>query len=143
MNVEPVEVRIDLADDRLRFAARAGTNEPIFADNIPPLGSGKGYRPLEIFLISLATCSGSSIVSLLRKKRKAVTSFAMTAQGFRREEHPKIFEKIVLHCNLVSPDATDADMLRCIELTEEKYCPVWGMIKGNVEVICEYTIKAN
>jgi putative redox protein len=141
MSAEPLTVQINLTNDKLRFEAALRDNDTIVSDYIPPLGDGRGYMPLELFLVSLATCSGGTIVSLLRKKRKTVTSFSMRAEGFRREEHPTIFEKIVLHCELVSPDASDEDMRRCIELSEEKYCPVWAMIKGNVEVSCEFSIK--
>jgi putative redox protein len=140
MSTEPLEIKIDLINDRLRFKTSLRDNDPIVTDYIPPLGDGQGYTPLELFLISLATCSGGTIVPLLRKKRKTVVSFQMRAEGFRREEHPTSFEKIHLHCDLVSPDATEEDMRRCIELAEEKYCPVWAMIKGNVEVICDYSI---
>jgi putative redox protein len=142
MSAEPVSVQIVLVNDNLRFSAHSGNNDPIYSDSLPPLGNGQGYMPTELLLISLATCSGSTIVSLLRKKRKTVVSFSMQAQGYKREEYPKSFEKIILHCELVSPDATDDDMRRCIELTEEKYCPVWAMIKGNVEVVCEFSINA-
>ena len=143
MAAEPVEIGIELVGGGLRFCARAGGNGPVYTDSKLPLGSGEGYAPTELFLVSLATCSGSTVVSLLRKKRKTVVSFKMTAEGFKREEHPQIFEKVILHCELVSPDATDEDMRRCIELTEEKYCPVWGMIKGNVEIICDFSIRVD
>lgn len=142
MSEGPVTVSINLTNEKLRFKTVLRDNNPIVSDYIPPLGDGKGYMPLELFLVSFETCSGGTIVSLLRKKRKTVTSFSMRAEGFRREEHPTYFEKIILHCDLVSPDATDEDMRRCIELSEEKYCPVWSMIKGNVEVVCDFTIKA-
>lgn len=142
MSTAPLQVTIDLTNEKLRFESRLRDNAPIVTDYVPPLGDGHGYTPLELFLVSLATCGGGTIVSLLRKKRKTVVSFRMRAEGFRREEHPTCFERINLHCELVSPDATDEDMLRCIELSEEKYCPVWAMIKGNVEVRCEFVIHA-
>jgi putative redox protein len=142
MSAAPVKAGIELVDGGLRLEARARGNAPVYTDSPPPFGGGKGYAPTELLLISLATCSGSTIVSLLRKKRKTVISFKIKAEGFKREEYPQIFEKVSLHCELVSPDATDEDMRRCIELTEEKYCPVWGMIKGNVEVICTFSIRA-
>lgn len=135
------EVKAALVDDQLRFSSSVRENEPVFTDSVPPLGSGRGYLPTELFLISLMTCSGSTIVSLLRKKRKTVVSFAVSARGHKREEYPAIFERVDLRFELVSPDATDADMKRCIELTEEQYCPVWAMVKGNVEVVCSFVIS--
>lgn len=142
MSATTMSVSLNLVNDKLKFAAVLRDNDAIRIDYVPPLGDGQGYTPLELFLISLAACTGSTIVSLLRKKRKTVTSFAVSAEGFRREEHPTVFEKAILHCDLVSPDAADEDMRRCIELSEEKYCPVWAMVKGNVEVVCEYSITA-
>jgi putative redox protein len=138
---EPMTASIQLVDDKLRFSAALRDNHSILIDIAPPLGEGQGYLPTELLLISLMACSGTTIVSLLRKKRKTVVSFAMSARGYKREEHPAIFQRIELHCDLVSPDAADEDMRRCIELTEEKYCPVWAMIKGNVDVVCAFSIR--
>ena len=142
MSTTPLSVTMKLINDKLQFAASSRDNAPISIDNAPPFGDGQGYLPTELFLVSLMACSGSTIVSLLRKKRKTVVSFSMSARGFKREEHPAIFERVELQCDLVSPDATDEDMRRCIELTEEKYCPVWAMVKGNVEVECSFSIKS-
>lgn len=140
MATNPVETTIRLVGDKLRFDAALRDNAPITIDYLPPFGDGRGYTPTELFLISLMSCSGSTIVSLLKKKRKTVVSFVMSAKGYKREEHPAIFERVELHCELVSPDATEEDMRRCIELTEEKYCPVWAMVKRNVEVVCTFGI---
>lgn len=140
MSGEPVGINVELVGGGLRLASFAGNHAPVYTDSPPPFGQGEGYTPMELFLISLATCSGSTVVSLLRKKRKTVVSFKMKAEGYKREEHPQVFEKIIMHCELVSPDVTDEDMRRCIELTEEKYCPVWGMVKGNVRIECDYII---
>lgn len=141
MATESIIVKTELTNDKLRFETALRANQPIISDYIPPLGDGQGYMPLELFLTSMLTCAGGTVASLLRKKRKTVTAFRMEAEGLRRDEHPTYFEKIILRMELVSPDATDEDMARCIQLTEEKYCPVWAMIRGNVEVACEYTIK--
>ncbi len=140
MATESVIVKTVLTNDKLRFETALRDNNPIVSDYIPPLGDGQGYMPLELFLTSMMTCAGGTIVSLLRKMRKTVAAFRIEAEGFRRDEHPTYFEKIVLRMELVSPDATDEDMARCIELSEEKFCPVWAMIRGNVEVACEFTI---
>jgi putative redox protein len=50
------------------------------------------------------------------------------------------FTRIILAFELTSPDAMDEDLRRSIELTEEKYCPVWAMIKGNVEIETPFVI---
>ena len=90
--------------------------------------------------MSLTVCSASTIVYLLRKMRKAVTGFEVHAKGIRREQHPTSFQRISLEFTLHSPDAEDVDMQNAIQLAENTYCPVWAMLKGNVEVATQYCI---
>ncbi len=131
---EAVEVHATLANEKIQFAAAAGSNPPILCDYRPPLGDGAGYTGLELLLVSLAACSGTSVVSMLRKMRKTVTALAIRAKGIRRDQHPTAFEKIFLDFTLHSPDAADADLQKAVELSEQTYCPVWAMLKGNVDV---------
>jgi putative redox protein len=139
---ELLECAIELVNDKLEFKATAGENPPITLDYIPPLGDGHGYMPMQLLLISLVSCSGSTIVSILRKKRKTVASFTAHAKGFRREQHPTSFHKIELFFELVSPDTQDADMTRAIELSEETFCPVWDNLKCNCEILTQYSISS-
>jgi uncharacterized OsmC-like protein len=39
-------------------------------------------------------------------------------------------------------NATDADVEKAIQLSEETVCPVWAMLKNNVEIGWEYRIGA-
>jgi uncharacterized OsmC-like protein len=36
--------------------------------------------------------------------------------------------------HLTSPNSTEAEVHKLIIMSEETYCPVWAMIKGNVDV---------
>lgn len=137
---EFIEASAELTNDKLQFQGRARANPPIVCDAIPPLGDDRGYTGLELFLVSLADCSGSTVVSLLRKMKKDVSGFRVNARGVQREEHPAYFQKIVLEFVLHSRDAAEADLEKAIRLTEEKYCPVWAMIKNTVEVVTEFKI---
>jgi putative redox protein len=40
-----------------------------------------------------------------------------------------------------STDVTEADMQKVIKLSEDTYCPVWSMLKGNVEVEVVFSIN--
>jgi putative redox protein len=138
-----IEVNVDLINQKLQFSGTAGDNPAIITDYIPPLGDGQGYTSLELFLISLASCSASTVVSLLRKMRKNISGFRVNAKGIRRDQHPTSFEKIWLEFIITSPDAGDEEIHKAIQMSEEKYCPVWAMVKNNVEVIAEYKIIAS
>ncbi|MGE5381497.1 MAG: OsmC family protein [Methylocystaceae bacterium] len=102
---------------------------------------GQGYTPMELLLTSLASCSGATVVSILQKKHKQIDGFKVTACGTKRPEPPGAFQQINLHFDLQSPDAAAPDLERSIQLAEEKHCPVWAMLKGNVEITTNYSIN--
>ena len=140
---EQLEVTVNLTNQKVQFTGISRSNPPIIFDYDPPLGDGQGYTGLEMLLMSLAACSGTSIIALLRNMKKNVSGFRVNGKGIRRSEHPTSFQKIFLEYTLNSKDAEDKDIEKAIQLSEENYCPVWDMVKNNVEVITEYKIMAS
>jgi putative redox protein len=132
---------ITLINDKLNFRSSVGENEPISIDYTPPLGDNLGYTSLELFLLSLSSCIGSSVLTFLRKMRKTITRFEIQSRGIRREEHPTCFKSIHLTIDLQSDDVTEDDLNKVIKLSEDTYCPVWAMIKGNVDVEIKYNCQ--
>ncbi len=137
---EEVEVTVNLTNQKVQFTGVAGSNPAITCDCKPPIGDGAGYTGLELLLVSLAACSGTSVVHVLRKMRKSISRFEIRAKGIRREQHPTCFDKIDIEFVLHSPDAEDADIQKAIQLSEETYCPVWAMLKNNVEVMPRHIV---
>jgi len=129
-----------LINDKVKFSGISRDNEEIIIDYVKPVGDGEGYTSLELFLISLATCSGTSVLSLLRRMQKDVSGLKVTASGDRREVHPTYFKKILLHFELRSKDAEASDMEKALKISEESICPVWNMVKNNVDISYEYEI---
>lgn len=72
--------------------------------------------------------------------KRSIVSINAKAKGYVRDEHPKALSKIELELEIISPDAQEADVNRTLVALEEKLCPVWAMIKGNVEVETIFTI---
>ena len=130
---------IRLVNDKLHFITTVGTNEPISIDYTPPLGDDLGYTSLELLLLSLSSCVGSSVLTFLRKMKKTITGCEIHCKGIRKEEHPTCFKTIYMTIDLKSPDISESDFNKVLKLSEETYCPVWAMLKGNVEV----TVKCN
>jgi putative redox protein len=48
-----------------------------------------------------------------------------------------------LTINLKSPDTTEDDLKKVLKLSEETYCPVWALLKGNVEIEVKYSIVSS
>jgi len=133
---------IRLLNNKLHFEGKVDGNETISIDYTPPLGDNLGYTSLELLLLSLSSCVGSAVLTFLRKMQKNITSFEISAKGIRREEHPTCFKTISLFINLSSPDTTSEDLNKVLKLSEDTYCPVWAMLKGNVEVIVNHSINS-
>ena len=135
-----LEASVNLLNNKLHFLGKAGENEPVHLDYTAPIGDNLGYMPLQIFLMSLAACAGGSVLYLLRREGKIITGLDVRATGTRRMTHPTSFSKIVLDFEIKSDGLTDMVMQKAISDSEETYCPIWAMIKNNVEVVSNFKI---
>ncbi len=142
MKEEPLEVAVDLTNQKVQFTGVSISNpdRPIIFDYKPPWGDGQGFTGLELLLLSLSGCSATAVVYLLRKLKKNISGMKVIAKGIRRDTPPLCFQRIFLEFELSSPDAGDADLQKAIELSESTYCPVWAMLKNNVEVVVRHRI---
>jgi Predicted redox protein, regulator of disulfide bond formation len=135
-----LEAKIKLINDKIKFSCQSKDNTKIITDYIPPLGDNEGYMPLELFLISLATCTSGTLLPLLRRMRKTIDGFEMKIEGTRKEQHPTAFSRILMDIQIQSDDMEKDDLEKALRLAEETYCPVWAMIKNNVTVETKYEI---
>jgi putative redox protein len=131
---------VELINKKLHFNGIAGKNTPVSIDYFPPLGDDLGFTSLEFLLLSLSSCVGSAVLTFLRKMNKEITGCKILAKGIRKEEHPTGFKSITLDIQITAPDTSSDDMDKVIALAEDKYCPVWSMLKGNVELFINYQL---
>lgn len=136
-------VHTEMLNAKMQYRSTIPGFEPIISDYPEPLGDHQGPCSLELFLVAFTTCTGNAISHILRKKRKDVQGLSIKATGRKRTEHPLNFETITLEIHLSSPDTNQDELDRAIFLAEEKLCPVWNMIKGNVTVTVVANIAPN
>jgi putative redox protein len=136
-----LEVDVELINDKMKFSCRAGDNPPVIADYIPPLGDKEGYMPLELFLISLASCLGGTVAPLLRRMKKNLSKLSVRAKGLRKTEHPTGFSKIILDISIVSDDVTNDDVEKAVRMSSSTFCPVLSMLKKDIEIEINHAIK--
>ncbi len=99
----------------------------------------KTFRPMELLLTSLASCSAIDIQSILIKQRQEILDFEIETIGHRVDEVPAVFDTI--HLNITVKGNIDASKLeKAIELTKEKYCSAYKMLSKSCEIIYEYKI---
>jgi len=140
--MDKLRATIELVDDKVTFQGSTRNNTTVKMDYFPPVGNGEGYTGLELLLVSLAGCSATSVVSMLRKMKAEITAFHVEAEGDRVETHPTVLSKIRLHFSVTSPNATQEQVIKAIQLSEETYCPVWAMLKGTCEISSTWSLQA-
>lgn len=132
---------IKLINDKLNFIGKVDNNEPIFIDYIPPLGDNLGYTSLELFLLSLTSCLGSSVLTILRRMKKKISDLNINAFGQRNEEHPTCFKEITINMKLKSNDVSKEEISNVIKLSEDSYCPVISMLNSSVKISIYFEIE--
>lgn len=89
-----------------------------------------GYRPFELFVSSLAGCSGSLLRTLLRKKRITYRTLTLDVSAVRNSAHANRIEQLTFNAS-IDGDLTE-DQGRKIADLVVKNC---GMIQSVVDAI--------
>ena len=91
-------------------------------------GTSSGVRPMEMVALALAGCTGMDVISILLKKRQQVTQFEVKINAPRSHEHPKVFTNALITYIVSGKSVEETAVLRAIELSMTKYCPVQIML---------------
>ena len=126
---------------RLTFS---GTSNTGFS--VPIGGSSKvggdddGFRPMELIATGLAGCTAMDTISILQKKRQKVTDFEVNVFADRATEHPRVFTHIKIEYQVTGTAVDEKAVMRAIELSARRYCPVQAMLGQVVPIELEYQI---
>ena len=91
-------------------------------------GTNQGVRPMEMVALGLAGCTGMDVISILRKKRQQITQFEVRVNAPRSADHPKVFTRARITYVVTGINVDETAVLRSIELSMTKYCPVQVML---------------
>lgn len=91
-------------------------------------GENRAARPIEFIALGLPGCTGMDVISILQKKKQAVTDFQVQVHAQRAHEHPKVISSAVIEYQVSGKDVDETAVLRAIQLSAEKYCPAHAML---------------
>jgi putative redox protein len=139
------ESRVDVVfKEGMKFEAKAGragtTVDLDFAAGGEPIG---GYTPMELLLASLSGCSGQVTVGLLKRMGQEVRDLTVRARGTKKEIHPAVFTSIELEFEFRGGTIDAASVEKALALSEERYCPVWAMLKAASPIKATYRLLAD
>ncbi len=87
-------------------------------------GNDRGFRPMQLVLAAVGSCSAIDIVSILKKQRQYLTDISIVIEGERElDVIPSLWKKVELQFTLKG-NVDDDKANRAAELSVQKYCSV-------------------
>ncbi len=86
-------------------------------------GSNFGFRPMQLLLSGLGTCSAIDMIAILKKQKQTIEQFMITVEGEREKNKiPSLWEaiKVTFHIKGVEHDKAE----KAAALSMNKYCSV-------------------
>lgn len=125
----------------MTFIGTADSGFPLQMDaGVSVGGSNSGIRPMELIALGLAGCTAMDVISILRKMQQDITHFDVKLDAERSAEHPKVFTQASLTYIVVGRSVTEDSVLRAIELSVTRYCPVHAMLEQAFPIHMNYEI---
>lgn len=124
-----------------RFESKNAGNSSIIIDGPKSIGGTEdGFRPMELLLAGIATCSAMDILSILEKSKNRPDSLSIEVEGERNTDHPKVFHSIKLIYKMKGEvDRGKAE--RAVSLSLEKYCSAAAMLSKTAGIKSEIIIS--
>ncbi len=126
---------------RMSFSGSADSGFHLPLGALPAVGGDSdGFQPMELLAIGLAGCTAMDVISILQKKRQAVSAFEVQVHAERATEHPKVFTGAVIEYIIRGRDIDPTAVLRALELSATRYCPAQAMFSQLFPINLRYSI---
>jgi len=125
----------------MQFVGEADSGHAIVMDG-PAETGGKntGLRPMELLLVGLGGCTGMDVVSILKKKKQAISGIEINVNGDKAEHYPQKFNAIDIKFVIRGKNISEEAVRRAIQLSMEKYCSVKATLEGSASIDYTFTI---
>lgn len=120
-----VQVKIQRINDAYHFRASNESGNTLDLDASADIGGeNKGFRPMQLLLAAVGSCSAIDVVSILKKQKQHITHFDVEVDADRQsvEEHSE-YKTIHIHFKL-SGNIDQEKAEKADRLSIGKYCSV-------------------
>lgn len=138
-----MKIEIKRLDDSFHLGAKNEEGNTLWMDASPEIGGhGKGMRPMQLLLSAVGGCSAIDVISILKKQKQEIESFAVEVEGEREKILGySLFRNIVLHFKLKGKiDREKAE--KAIQLSLEKYCSVSKTLEPTAKISYRLTVQS-
>jgi putative redox protein len=123
--------------DKLEFVGTDSTKHSLVMSSQDE-ENATGLKPSELLLLALGGCTAVDVVTIMRKKRQAVTGLEINVRGEQDKNPPWTFRHIHLEYVVRGKGLSEKGLAQAIEISEEKYCSVKNSL--TCEVTSSYRI---
>ena len=103
-------------------------------------GDDNGFRPMQLMLAALGSCSAIDMVSILQKQKQIISNLKIIIEGEREQDViPSLWKNIQVHFEL-SGNLNLDKAKRAAELSIKKYCSVAETLRRGGTTI-SHTLK--
>lgn len=121
----------------MSFTGVGGGGFPVSMDSVP---GPDAVSPMEMVALALAGCTAMDVISILTKKREDVTKFDVKVHADRAPDYPRVITSVVLEYVISGREIQEASLTRAIDLSVERYCPVYAMLAKVFPIGIRYAI---
>jgi putative redox protein len=132
----PVEVVVRWRE-RLLFEGGPAGRPALLVDG----NSAAATSPVELLLVSAASCTAADIVSILEKQRVALQALEIVVRGTRRAEPPRRYTAIHFAVAVAGQGADEGKARRAVDLSLEKYCSVVASLAPDIRITYDLTVR--
>jgi putative redox protein len=134
-------VNLRRIDDDYNLEATNEQGLTVLTDGTPDIGGhNAAFRPMQLVLTAVGSCSSIDVIYLLRKQRQQLDDIRVQVTGKRRDEEPRIFTDIHLSYKLYG-ELDDKKAERACRLSMEKMCSVSLMLEaGGINITWDYEV---
>lgn len=103
-------------------------------------GAASGFRPMQLILVALGSCSAIDMILILQKQKQKVTAFKIEIEGEREQNKiPSLWKNISVVYRL-SGDLDGDKVEKAATLSIEKYCSVAETLRRAGTIITWTTV---
>ncbi len=135
-----MESELKWTKDKLLFEGKFDSGHSIKLEGGTDENENRGPKPMELVLLAHGGCTGMDVISILKKMRQDVNDFEVKLSGTQSDEHPRVFTSINIEYVIYGKNLDESKVKRAIELSQDKYCPVSGMLKDKVDITHSFKI---
>ncbi|MBS1627261.1 MAG: OsmC family protein [Bacteroidetes bacterium] len=138
-----IKVELQRVDDAFAFEAKDAANHIVQFDAAKEIGgNNSGVRPMQTLLMSLGSCSGIDIVSILQKQKQRIKSFNIIIEGEREQGKVPSLWKYIKVAFIFRGNIDVEKAKKACALSIDKYCSVAATLRA-AGCIIEWEVEVN